>query len=92
MAYDEKLADRVRHSLARRSDIEERSMFGGIAFMAHGRAACLGCVLLGTWGDLGHYSHCLVSGARLSDSHAVADRARRSLAHTLGEAVAEAGT
>lgn len=33
MAYDEALADRVRDVLAARSDLSERKMFGGIAFM-----------------------------------------------------------
>ena len=58
----------------------------------YGHAASLGCVLLGTWGDLGEYSHCLVSVARFPQAHVVAARACRSLAHTLGEAVTKAGT
>jgi TfoX/Sxy family transcriptional regulator of competence genes len=33
MAYDEELAERVRDVLAARSDVSERKMFGGIAFM-----------------------------------------------------------
>jgi TfoX/Sxy family transcriptional regulator of competence genes len=33
MAYDERLADRVRRALAARDDVSERKMFGGIAFM-----------------------------------------------------------
>lgn len=36
MAYDEKLADRVREVLAGRRGIEEKRMFGGIAFLARG--------------------------------------------------------
>jgi TfoX/Sxy family transcriptional regulator of competence genes len=40
MAYDENLADRVRRILTRRADIEERAMFGGLAFMAHGHMCC----------------------------------------------------
>jgi TfoX/Sxy family transcriptional regulator of competence genes len=36
MAYDEKLADRIRTVLSDRSDIEERRMFGGVAFMVRG--------------------------------------------------------
>jgi TfoX/Sxy family transcriptional regulator of competence genes len=40
MAYDEKLADRVRDLLASRSDVTERKMFGGIAFMVAGNMAC----------------------------------------------------
>lgn len=40
MAYDKTLADRVRRVLARRSDIVERAMFGGLAFMARGHMCC----------------------------------------------------
>ena len=40
MAYDEKLADRVRELLASRSEVSERKMFGGIAFMVAGNMAC----------------------------------------------------
>jgi TfoX/Sxy family transcriptional regulator of competence genes len=39
MAYDEALADRVRDVLAPRSDLSERRMFGGIAFMIAGNMA-----------------------------------------------------
>ena len=37
MAYDEKLADRVRRILGPQDDIQERKMFGGIAFLRSGR-------------------------------------------------------
>jgi TfoX/Sxy family transcriptional regulator of competence genes len=40
MAYDEELAERVREVLAARSDLSERKMFGGIAFMVAGNMAC----------------------------------------------------
>ena len=40
MAFDEALADRIRILLAGRDDVEERRMFGGIAFMVNGRMAC----------------------------------------------------
>ena len=40
MAYDEDLAQRVREVLAPRSDVDERRMFGGIAFMVGGNMAC----------------------------------------------------
>jgi TfoX/Sxy family transcriptional regulator of competence genes len=33
MAYDEKLADRIRESLLDRKGIIEKKMFGGVAFM-----------------------------------------------------------
>jgi TfoX/Sxy family transcriptional regulator of competence genes len=39
MAYDETLADRVRDVLSARSDLSERKMFGGIAFMVGGNMA-----------------------------------------------------
>jgi TfoX/Sxy family transcriptional regulator of competence genes len=40
MAYDRDLAERVRQVLTRRPGIEERAMFGGLAFMAHGHMCC----------------------------------------------------
>ena len=40
MAYDEKLADRVRRALSGREGLSERKMFGGIAFMLRGNMAC----------------------------------------------------
>lgn len=40
MAYDEKLADRVREVLRRRRSIEEKKMFGGLAFLVNGHMAC----------------------------------------------------
>ena len=40
MAYDERLADRIRVMLRGRDDVVERKMFGGIAFMVAGRMAC----------------------------------------------------
>ena len=39
MAYDESLAQRVREVLEARSDLTERKMFGGIAFMIAGNMA-----------------------------------------------------
>lgn len=43
MAYDESLAGRVRDALARQTGIEEKRMFGGIAFLWHGN------MLVGVW-------------------------------------------
>ncbi|MFN7982532.1 MAG: TfoX/Sxy family protein [Vicinamibacterales bacterium] len=40
MAYDEALADRIRHVLADNTTITERRMFGGICFLADGRMCC----------------------------------------------------
>ena len=39
MAYNEALAERIRIELQDRDDVEERKMFGGIAFMVAGRMA-----------------------------------------------------
>jgi TfoX/Sxy family transcriptional regulator of competence genes len=39
MAFDETLADRVRELLGARSEVSERRMFGGIAFMVAGNMA-----------------------------------------------------
>ena len=36
MAYDEKLADRVREIVQEAADPVEQKMFGGVAFMVHG--------------------------------------------------------
>ena len=40
MAFDEKLAARVRMLLADRSDLTERRMFGGLTFMVRGHMCC----------------------------------------------------
>ena len=40
MAYDEKLADRIRKALATRKAITEKKMFGGIAFLLRGKMCC----------------------------------------------------
>lgn len=39
MAYDEDLADRVREVVAREQGLSEQRMFGGLAFLLHGRMA-----------------------------------------------------
>ena len=53
MAYDEDLAERVRDLLSARSEVSERKMFGGIAFMVAGNMACgvLGEELIVRLGD-----------------------------------------
>jgi TfoX/Sxy family transcriptional regulator of competence genes len=53
VAYDEELAQRVREVLAARADVDERRMFGGIAFMVGGNMACgvLGDDLIVRLGD-----------------------------------------
>lgn len=40
MAYDDKLAARVRALLAERADVSERKMFGGLTFMVGGNMSC----------------------------------------------------
>lgn len=40
MAFDERLAERIRVVLGERSDVEERRMFGGLAFMVGGHMSC----------------------------------------------------
>lgn len=40
MAYDEKLAARVRALLLDRDDVAERPMFGGLTFMLGGHMCC----------------------------------------------------
>lgn len=39
MAYDEALADGIRHQLSDHSGLTEKKMFGGIAFMVSGNMA-----------------------------------------------------
>ena len=43
MAFDEALAGRNRRRLARRKNVEERRMFGGIGFLLNGN------LLVGVW-------------------------------------------
>jgi TfoX/Sxy family transcriptional regulator of competence genes len=43
MAYNEKLADRIRAALAHLSNVEEKKMFGGLAFMVNGKM----CITVG---------------------------------------------
>ncbi len=40
MAYDEQLEQRVRALLQQTSGIEDKNMFGGVAFLLHGNMAC----------------------------------------------------
>ena len=40
MAYDEKLADKIREVMKRRRGITEKKMFGGLTFLANGNMAC----------------------------------------------------
>ena len=40
MAYDEALAQRIRHILGGRNGITEKKMFGGLTFLLDGRMFC----------------------------------------------------
>jgi TfoX/Sxy family transcriptional regulator of competence genes len=40
MAFDEGLAERIRGLLDSRSDVDERKMFGGVAYLVGGNMAC----------------------------------------------------
>ncbi|MEZ5978476.1 MAG: TfoX/Sxy family protein [Planctomycetota bacterium] len=40
MAYDENLAERLRDAFASESDVVEKKMFGGLAFMVRGHMTC----------------------------------------------------
>jgi len=40
MAYDERLAERMRRVFEDRQDVVERRMFGGLAFLCRGRMCC----------------------------------------------------
>ncbi len=37
MAYDDRLADRIREALGPRPDVTEKKMFGGVAFLLDGK-------------------------------------------------------
>jgi TfoX/Sxy family transcriptional regulator of competence genes len=45
MAFSEALAERIRQRLARRKNVEEKKMFGGVGFLLNGN------MLLGVWKD-----------------------------------------
>ncbi len=40
MAYDERLAERIRGYFKRRKGVEEKRMFGGLCFMLNGHMCC----------------------------------------------------
>ncbi len=45
MAFSEALAERIRNALARRKNVEEKKMFGGVGFLLNGN------LLVGVWKD-----------------------------------------
>jgi TfoX/Sxy family transcriptional regulator of competence genes len=49
MAYNTKLADRIREALAHLPDVEEKEMFRGVCFMVDGKM----CVCVS--GDVPHW-------------------------------------
>jgi TfoX/Sxy family transcriptional regulator of competence genes len=60
MSYDEGLAQRLRELLSERSDIVEKKMFGGLAFMLSGNMCCgvIGDTLMARVGE-GQYQNSL---------------------------------
>jgi len=87
MAFDEKLAARLRKLLGDRSDIKEKKMFGGLAFMLGGNMCC------GVVGDrlmlrLGHEG----AAAALAEPHTAAmdftGRIIRTMVYVGGEGIA----
>ena len=40
MAFDERLAERVRRAIGKRQGILEKRMFGGLEFLLHGNMSC----------------------------------------------------
>ncbi len=40
MAFDDRLAERVRRRLRKREGVSERKMFGGLAFLLNGHMCC----------------------------------------------------
>lgn len=40
MAYNEQLAQRVRHALSKQENVVEKKMFGGLAFLVRGHMCC----------------------------------------------------
>jgi len=45
MAFDENLAERIRLALARKKNMDEKKMFGGVGFLLNGN------MLVGVWKD-----------------------------------------
>ena len=69
MAYDEGLAHRIREILADEPSVEEKKMFGGLAFMVNGNM-CVGVNkdhLMGRVGTDGHDEAVALPHARIMD-------------------------
>ena len=69
MAYNERLAARVRDVLAGRDGVSERKMFGGIAFLLDGKMSIgvMGDDLMVRTGDAGYAEALTRRGARPMD-------------------------
>jgi TfoX/Sxy family transcriptional regulator of competence genes len=69
MAYDEGLAERIRAILGHRPGVEERRMFGGLAFMVDGHMTCgvMGEDLMARVGPEGYEGALAEPGARPMD-------------------------
>lgn len=49
MGYDNDLAERIRELLGAKPDLAEKKMFGGLAFLVHGRMAVAASSRAGSW-------------------------------------------
>ena len=85
MAYDEGLAERVRAELTSVEDVDERRMFGGLAFMVNTHMACgvLGDDLMVRVGKAAH-DDAIARGGREMD---FTGRPMRGLVMVPGEAL-----
>ena len=69
MAYDDGVAQRVREALIDQSDVVEKKMFGGLAFMVRGHMCCgiVGAELMVRVGPQGYESALSQPHARKMD-------------------------
>lgn len=69
MAIDEAFVERIRASFAGRPDVEEKRMFGGLAFMVDGHMCCgpLGPDLMVRVGPEAYEDALALPGARVMD-------------------------
>ncbi len=69
MAFDEKLAERIRRALASQRGLAEKRMFGGLAFMLRGNMCCgvLGDDLVVRVGPIAHEAELKRPHARVMD-------------------------
>jgi hypothetical protein len=69
MSYDRVLAERIRRRIGNRPDLTERQMFGGLAFLIHGRMSVgvAGDELMARVGRDAHDRFVARPGARIMD-------------------------